>query len=387
MAAGHILKKTMAGRSVYDLALERIRHAYDIFDHIAVSFSGGKDSTVVLNLAAQVAAERGRLPLDVFHWDEEAIQPETVDYVDRVRQRPDVALRWFCLPVTHRNACSMTSPFWWPWDPEQRDRWVRPLPPHGITQLAGFARQKIPDANSVVFPPDGRTVGLLMGIRADESLMRYRGVSTRRVDNYIIQDHAARWCSLVKPIYDWRTVDVWTAPHRLGWDYNRAYDLMALAGISPHQQRVAPPYGEQPMKGLWMYQQCWPDLWDGMVQRVPGAATALRYAHTDLYGAGGLKTGLRPPAGMTWPQAVRYYVDRHPESVRAWVAKRLQSWMRRHRRLTTRPIPETEADPRSGVSWALLLYVAMRGDLKTRVDPSDFVQKEDQTDDDDGTRY
>ena len=66
-------KKKEIDRNVYDLALERIRRTYDIFDNVVVMFSGGKDSTVCLNLTLQIAKERNKLPLDVYFFDEEAI--------------------------------------------------------------------------------------------------------------------------------------------------------------------------------------------------------------------------------------------------------------------------------------------------------------------------
>jgi predicted phosphoadenosine phosphosulfate sulfurtransferase len=69
------------------MALDRIRHAYSVSDYQIVLFSGGKDSSTVLNLVIEVATELGRLPVPVLFIDEEAIPPETVEYVDRVRRR------------------------------------------------------------------------------------------------------------------------------------------------------------------------------------------------------------------------------------------------------------------------------------------------------------
>ena len=69
-------------KSVLEHSLERIRTAYDRFDRVIVSFSGGKDSTAVLNLALEVARERGKLPLEAVFFDEESIHPTTIEYVE-----------------------------------------------------------------------------------------------------------------------------------------------------------------------------------------------------------------------------------------------------------------------------------------------------------------
>ena len=43
--------------NVYEEAKKRIHHIYDTHDHINVAYSGGKDSTVILNLVWEVAQE------------------------------------------------------------------------------------------------------------------------------------------------------------------------------------------------------------------------------------------------------------------------------------------------------------------------------------------
>ncbi|MCF8009632.1 MAG: phosphoadenosine phosphosulfate reductase family protein, partial [Halanaerobiales bacterium] len=111
-----VLKKQTLDKSTYELAIERINRTYDIFDEVWVSFSAGKDSTAVLNLAIKVAKERDRLPVKVIFFDEEAIPYHNVEYVERVRQLDEVDFKWCCLPLRFRNACSRKQPWWWPWN-------------------------------------------------------------------------------------------------------------------------------------------------------------------------------------------------------------------------------------------------------------------------------
>src|SRR5678815_1203785 len=110
--------KIASDQSCYDLTRERLAYVFDRFDRVAIGFSGGKDSTVCLNLSLEAAREAGKLPLLVYTFDEEAIPPETVEYLARVSENPEIEFRWYCLPIEHRNACSTTSPHWYPWAPE-----------------------------------------------------------------------------------------------------------------------------------------------------------------------------------------------------------------------------------------------------------------------------
>lgn len=375
-SVGRMMKKRPVSRDVYDLAKDRVREAFRLFDTVAVSFSGGKDSTAVLNIALEVAREDGHGDLIVFHFDEEAISYETEHYVRRVKGEAGVDLRWLCLPVQHRNACSRAEPFWYPWAPEDADRWVRPMPPEAITQdafpdfpRARDLRPSLPDTVGLLFPPaqHGR-VGMLLGIRAAESITRTRAILARSQDSrsYIrpwTGGFAQKNLFKVMPIYDWSTQDVWTAPRLKGWDHNRSYDLMEMAGISHSQQRVAPPYGEEPMQGLWMYAQCFPDIWDKMIYRVPGAATAARYSRTELYA---FKSKPQRPDGMTWPAFLRLWIEKHPPKYRREVARRVRGWIHNHFSKTNDPLAEKAPHPLTGVCWEFILMIAVRGDFKSR---------------------
>ena len=362
-----VLKKRVIDADVLTKARERIAHVYDLFDTIVVSFSGGKDSTAILNLTLDEARRRGKLPLQAFFYDEEAIHPETIEYVERVAKLPEIDLKWFCVPVKHRNGCSRRAPWWYPWAPEDEAKWVRPLPARAIRAFPGYSlwpvesRQSVPELNPHVARLYHGTVGMLTGVRADESLRRYMSVSHEEVDNYIAYPGVDRYAT-VKPIYDWTTEDVWLAPSLFGWDYNRAYDVQERAGIGRNSQRVAPPYGEEPMQRLWMYAVCWPHLWDKMTARVPGARTAARYSTSDIYGFGGVVL----PDGRSWQDMVGIYLARHAAKERVQIAARLKRDIEVHFEKTSDPIPEERAHPMTGASWKYLAMIASRGDLKGR---------------------
>ncbi len=387
--APHIMPRVILDEDVYTLAKQRVKIAAEIHDKLVVAFSGGKDSTAVLNVTLEVLHENPELgekhlPLRVVHADEECIPIQTEEYVRRVSQRDDVALEWYCLPFRMRNACSRQHPEWWTWAPESRELWARPLPPEGITELDGFptwppeARLSWPETNELLTHPSMGNVALLMGIRAQESLTRHRAVSvaSKREHNWLIRQGAGMtalagrsagnvWKAYV--IYDWQTEDVWKAPGLMGWDYNHAYDLMSMAGINPASQRCSPAFGEEPIGKLHVFAEAFPEVWHKMVERVPGVGAAYRYARTELYGYGS-----RPerPADMEWPDFIRHFVTQHPDNIRPQLAKRLSEMIRTHYRMSTHPIVEKAYHPVSGLSWDFLLMVAMRGDTKERKQPS-----------------
>lgn len=372
-------KKKFEEQNVYDAAIERIHECFKRFDKVVVSFSGGKDSTVVFQLTYEVAQKLNRLPLEVLFWDEEAISPETEDYVRRVSKMPGVDLKWYCLPITHRNGCSRKHPYWFPWDPDCKEKWVRPLPSEAITadMVPGFNRQKMPHCEYLFYKNEKQMICLLTGVRASESIRRYQSVASQKTDNYFAPRSGSKGgypqygpefplknVMAAKPIYDWVTDDVWVAPHRFSWDYNRSYDIFDKAGISKNSQRVAPPYGEEPMLSLWMWAVCWPQLWDLMSDRVPGAATAARYSRSELYSFGSRPQ--RPP-DLTWMEFIGSLIRKFPPKDAAMIAKRIKREIQFHYTKTQgRPIPEKDPDLDSGMSWEFLAMIALRGDFKGR---------------------
>lgn len=359
------LKKHRIEKTVFEAALERINLLYDRYDFVVVSFSFGKDSSVAMQLALQVATERNKLPLNLCFVDEEVLTPETIQYAERVRSRDDIRLKWVCLPIKHRNACSRSQPYWYPWLEADRDKWVREMPEWAITinDVPGFriGEHVLHDVAPMLYGPELGTVAEIRGIRAQESIRRLQSVTKRENDNWICQTPIKGYFYPTSPIYDLTTEDVWLATQGFD-DYNHTYDVLALAGVPPSLQRCTPPYGEEPLQKLWTYQTCWPEMWNKMINRVDGVATAGRYALTDIYG----NKPKEPPANMTWKDWAYSLLELYPVVERKKIAASVAEIIKLHQSKTKRPIPEVESDPASGVSWKWITQIINRGDLKNR---------------------
>ncbi|MFA0279722.1 phosphoadenosine phosphosulfate reductase family protein, partial [Vibrio sp. 10N.222.55.F8] len=116
--------------NVLEGARQRILYLLDNFSHFYVSFSGGKDSGVLLNLTIQESKKRGRLPVDVLIVDFEAQYHETHAFIERMVLRGEVNPYWVCLPLSLRNSISQFQPKWLCWDPDKEAQWVRDIPQH-----------------------------------------------------------------------------------------------------------------------------------------------------------------------------------------------------------------------------------------------------------------
>lgn len=377
---GKVFGKNGAGmryirKTVAEASLERIRHLYDTYDNISVQFSGGKDSMAAMEMTLMVAEERGKLPLRVIFFDEEAIYRDTIEYCEALMDDPRINFEWYCVPIKHRNGLSFKEPWWYPWAPEDKHKWVRDLPPWAITEIPGYdytdpdKRLPIKDISGALYPPEQGTAAAVLGFRAEESQNRQRAVSTKAVDNYIVQLSSKLGHGNVVnayPVYDWKVGDIWTAASVFGWRYNAAYDKLEMAGIPRMQQRLAPPFGEQSMADTDVIAQLDPELWAKTSSRVQGANTGALYSDTVLYGKRTGKDEAVPGPGETWADLIEHALSRHAMEARRIIAYRIRKEIERHHNKTGGEPILTSIHPETGLHWPFLYKMAYQGDLKGR---------------------
>ena len=76
------MKKRFLNKNVYEALQERFKFIFEEFDNIYVSFSGGKDSGLLLNLLMDYMEKHGiKKKIGVFHQDFEAQYTLTVEYI------------------------------------------------------------------------------------------------------------------------------------------------------------------------------------------------------------------------------------------------------------------------------------------------------------------
>ena len=323
------MKREYLEQNVYKAFLRRLRFLFEEFDNIYVSFSGGKDSGLLLNLTIDF---RNRYypekTLGVFHQDFEAQYTVTTEYVERTFERikDQVEPYWVCLPMATRTALSNYEMYWYPWDDTKKEDWVRPMPQkeyvvnleHNVMTTYTYRMPQEDLAKQFgrwyrIAHGEKKTVCLL-GMRADESLQRYSGFLNKKYGYknrcWISNQFKDVWCA--SPLYDWSVNDVWHANYLFDYDYNRLYDLYYKAGLKVSQMRVASPFNDYSKDALNLYRVIDPEIWVRLVGRVQGANFASIYGHTKAMGY----RGITLPEGHTWKSYTLFLLDTLPPKLK-----------------------------------------------------------------------
>ncbi|MDI9393287.1 MAG: DUF3440 domain-containing protein [Synergistota bacterium] len=347
--------KTYLDINVLEAAKRRMDYIFDEFDRVCVSFSGGKDSTVLLHLAINEARKRGRLPVEVLFIDWEAQYQATIDHVYEMLSDPGTTKAyWICLPLSTDNGSSMHEPLWTAWDKDKRDLWVRAFPDHpGVIKdydalpfyrYGMFFEEFVPEFQEWLAGDD--SLACLVGVRTDESLNRFRAIRkerpTRRKGLAWTRELKGNSCACY-PIYDWGVTDIWKYIGENNVSYNKIYDRMYWLGQSVHEMRINEPYGPEARRGLAKHHPLEPETWSKIVERVGGANFGKISGLTALFARG--NKIIRPDSFRTWREYAYFLLSTYPPATRDHYLRRINVlrkwwWDNRQEELLGAGVPE-----------------------------------------------
>lgn len=344
-------------KNVYEAAQERIAFIFENFPRIYVSFSGGKDSGVMLNLMLDyMRANNITKKIGVMVMDNECNFSHSLKFMHSILEKnlDLLDVYWICLPLTLPCTVSSYQVDWQCWASRDKDRWVRPMPdkPYVVNEQNkpfDFFRPDMLDKDFYdefgEWYSQGQRCASLIGIRTAESLNRFRAIMNDRketLDGKMWTKRNGQFVFNVYPIYDWRTEDIWTANAKFDWEYNGLYDVFYKAGVPVTKMRVASPFMSESKSSLSMYRVIDAPCWARLCARVGGANFVATYGKQIAY------SSLRLPPNHTWKSFVKFLLATLPkETAQNFKMRFIQSikfWARVGRGLKEQTISELQAN-------------------------------------------
>ncbi len=372
-------EKRGLGISVLEAAQQRIAWVFDTFPRVYVSFSGGKDSSVMLHLVMDEAVKRNR-KVGVLFVDLEGQYKLTIDHIQHCYNMyaEHIEPFWVALPIALRNAVSVYEPKWTCWEPGREADWIRQPPPIAITDHQHFPFFRYYPERAMEFEEfvpefgdwysQGKLTACFVGIRTAESLNRWRTIAGHGTKfegrNYC--QHVMKTIWNVYPVYDWTTEDIWTYFGKSNKPYNRLYDRMHQAGLSIHQARICQPYGDDQRKGLWLFHIIEPETWARIVARVNGANQGALYAEETGNILGRIK--INKPDEHTWESFAMLLLESMPTNTQEHYKNKIAQflwWWQRHGYQDGIP-DETDAlaeAAKEAPSWRRICKMLLRNDF------------------------
>lgn len=280
------MPKKYLEKNVLDAAIERLEIIFNEFENIYFCVSGGKDSSVMVQLA-NIVAKRMNKQFDVLYIDFEAQYKKTIEHIYYLKTLSQIRdFYHIALPMALRNAVSVLQPKWICWEEESKHLWVRDMPEDSINMsncpFEWFRKGEEFEEFIIQFADwyqkkYNTKVACGVGIRTDESINRFRTIAFQ--DRKITYQNY-KWTTKVRmceepidvynfyPIYDWRVEDIWGSVSKLDLEFNYIYELMYKNGLSIYEQRLCQPYGDDQRNGLDQFKALEYETWSKILNRV-----------------------------------------------------------------------------------------------------------------------
>jgi predicted phosphoadenosine phosphosulfate sulfurtransferase len=329
-------QKIYLNKSVLEATKERISKVFDSFERYYISFSGGKDSTVMTHLVLAEAKKRN-VKVGLLIIDLEAQYTNTIEHIREMvtLYKDHIDLHWFCGELLLRNAVSDFEPKWVCWDESKKNLWVRQKPKEAsdLNQYDFYVPKMEFEELMVLFgkwySKNQLTAGFI-GIRSDESLHRYRAIVSQKKN---LTFNGYKWTTKIDshvfnvyPIYDWRTEDIWIfhSKHK-ELCHNKIYDMMTMAGVKFSNQRLCQPFGDDQKKGLWLYHILESDTWYKLINRVSGVNSGALYIQ-DRGNINGYHH-ITKPDNHTWESYTNYLLKSLPQKMQDHYKERFRKFI------------------------------------------------------------
>jgi predicted phosphoadenosine phosphosulfate sulfurtransferase len=382
-------------KNVLEASIERIEFLFNEFEHVYFSVSGGKDSSLMVQLGDIVAKKMNR-KFDVMFLDQEAIYKYTSDHIEELKKLESInEFYHICLPFYEDNALSVFQTQWKMWDDEQTHLWVREKTEKEYNNIEFWGKywDENPDKFMVKFGEWYRDnhnakVASVVGIRANESYHRFRAIAFGK---NLYKDKT--WTTLISknlyniyPIFDYETSDVWAAVFKLGFTYNEFYEWMYKSGESIHQARICQPYGHEQKAGLNQYAKIEPDTWHKVVNRVSGANFGNIYCKTTLLG----HNGSNKPDHMTWEEYAIFLLesigiycpelmDHYYRKIKILIGYYYKTENKEHLNWTdTSTASEVREDPIKWYSWKRIALAIEKNDYELKTCQYGLTKQDEQ---------
>lgn len=386
-----VMKERPEWGDVYERTKERIDFMYREFETVLLSYSGGKDSHLVLELLLDGWDRPARKnhydgQIHLMHVDDEFVFPETEEHVLKYAKRPEVKMWWCCLPIRYTNSLTDKKKFWKPFDPEKKDVWIRDPPYEEAEEIDDFelvtpdhpaidkrfvpGKTKHKDLPGIIWDsPEDWPINSATGVRADEAMYRYQSIMQQGKWSGLPKDaeydpnKSHRPGTVIsKPAYDWTDHDLWHAFYTFDhWECNAAYDKLAQMGIPPSKMRTAHPYGPEAVNNA-AYKRVrymWPELYEKARCRVEGGMFGLE--HGDQLLSASKQTDQR------WSDRVAELIDRiEDDELKEKQRARVQNVLNKHDEKATFPLPDSGGCEFCGMSWYKMAKALEHGDLNQR---------------------
>jgi predicted phosphoadenosine phosphosulfate sulfurtransferase len=314
--------KKYLDKNVYDASTERLDFIFLNFEKVYISFSGGKDSGVLLNLVIDYVRKNNiNKKIGIQILDNEANYEYSLTFMHKIlKANLDILdVYWCCLPITLPCTVSSYETDWQCWGVNDQKRWIRPMPKEDYivnidNHKFNFFKENMQYDNFwdgfAEWYADGKLTANLIGIRADESLNRFRAIANDNKEtlkgNIWTKKNTTNVFNCY-PIYDWKTKDIWVANAKFNWLYNELYDVFYMAGLNIAQMRVASPFMSESKSSLNLYRVIDPNVWQRLCARVMGANFVATYGKQLDY------KSFKLPEGHTWKSFVKFLLNTLPE--------------------------------------------------------------------------